>query len=134
VIAVVGIFVLRADAEYLYDRLTGPALPLVVASGLAGLATLLLCTRRLHRGARVLAVGAVAAVIWAWGVAQWPYVLPTRLTVAAAAAPTATLVAVSVAFGLAVVICLPSLALLYVLDQRSLLDADTAVDGVPDRP
>jgi len=134
VIAVVGIFVLRADAEYLYDRLTGPALPLVVASGLAGLATLLLCTRRLHRGARVLAMGAVAAVIWAWGVAQWPYVLPTRLTVAAAAAPTATLVAVSVAFGLAVVICLPSLALLYVLDQRSLLDADTAVDGVPDRP
>jgi len=74
-------------------------------------------------------MGAVAAVIWAWGVAQWPYLLPTRLTVAEAAAPTATLVAVSIAFGLAVLICLPSLALLYVLDQRSLLDADTAADG-----
>ncbi len=128
VIAVAGIFVLRADAEYLYDRLTGPALPLVLASAVGGLGTLALLTRRLHRGARVLAMGAVAAVIWAWGVAQWPYLLPTRLTVAEAAAPTATLVAVSIAFGLAVLICLPSLALLYALDQRSLLDADSAVD------
>jgi hypothetical protein len=67
-------------------------------------------------------MGAVATVVFGWGVAQWPYLLPTSLKVEAAAAPDATLISVVVVFLLAAVICLPSLGLLYVLDQKSLLD------------
>ena len=42
-------------------------------------------------GARALAVLAVAGLVIAWGVAQWPYLLPESLTVSDAAAPTGTL-------------------------------------------
>lgn len=121
-VALAGIAVLAADAEYLFDRLTGPALPIVVASGLAGLGSLVLLARRSHRGARLLAIGAVASVIWAWGVAQWPYLLPESLEVGEAAAPDATLATVLVVFGVAAVVIVPAIGLLYFLDQRDLLD------------
>jgi cytochrome bd ubiquinol oxidase subunit II len=124
--AMVGIFVLHADARYLFDGLTSRALPLVVASAVCGVASLVLLVRNAHRYARVLAIGAVASVVVAWGVAQWPYLLPQTLKVSQGAAPSATLAAVLVVFGLAVVIILPSLALLYVLDQRSLLESEGA--------
>jgi len=129
-VAVVGIFVLRADAEYVFDRLTGVALPIVLLSGLCGLASMFLLTRRNHRFARFLAISAVATVIWAWGVAQWPYMLPESVKVTQAAAPDATLWSVVVVFLLAAVICLPALGLLYYLDQRSLLDSEGPEPGV----
>ena len=81
VAALVGIFVLRADARYLFDGLTTRALPLVILSGLCGVASLVLLVRRAERGARLLAIGAVASVVIGWGVAQWPYILPTSLKV-----------------------------------------------------
>ena len=65
-----------------------------------------------------LAVGAVAAVIWGWGVAQYPYLLPETLTIDDAAAPSATLTGVLIVFGVAVVLVLPSIGLLYTLVQR----------------
>jgi cytochrome d ubiquinol oxidase subunit II len=121
VVALVGVFVLRSDSHYVFDGLTSRALPLVVLSVICGSGSLLLLLRQSPRGARPLAAGAVASIIWAWGVAQWPYILPTSLKVSAAAAPSATLAAVLVVFGVAAVVIVPSLAMLYVLDQRSLL-------------
>jgi cytochrome d ubiquinol oxidase subunit II len=125
-VAFVGIFVLRRDAEYLFDGLTSRGLPLVIVSGLCGLGSLLLLLRDAHRGARVLAIGAVATVVWGWGVAQWPYVLPETLKVEQAAAPSGTLTAVLAVFVLAAILILPSLALLYSLDQKSLLTSDSS--------
>ena len=72
-----GIFVLSNDAEYLFDGLTSRALPLVILSAVCGLAALVLVARRARRGARLAAVGAVASLVLAWGVAQWDYLLPT---------------------------------------------------------
>jgi cytochrome d ubiquinol oxidase subunit II len=127
VVAFAGIFVLRSDARYVFDGLTARALPVVLISAVCGTASLVLMIRGAYRWARVLAVGAVAAVVVAWGVAQWPYLLPTTLKVSQAAAPSATLGAVLVVFGVAVVVILPSLALLYVLDQRSILESEGAL-------
>jgi cytochrome d ubiquinol oxidase subunit II len=124
VIALVGILVLHDDATYVFHGLTSRALPLVIVSALCGLGSIALLFRDAHRGARLLAMGAVAAVVLGWGVAQWPYLLPTSLKVQAAAAPDGTLISVVVVFLLAAVICLPSLGLLYVLDQKSLLEPD----------
>jgi cytochrome bd ubiquinol oxidase subunit II len=130
VVALVGIFVLRADARYVFDGLTARAVPLVLLSVVCGIGSLVLLLRRSARGARPLAAGAVASIVWAWGVAQWPYILPTSLTVSAAAAPSATLGTLLVVFGVAAVVILPSLALLYVLDQRTLLPEE----GLDSRP
>jgi cytochrome d ubiquinol oxidase subunit II len=121
-LAVAGILVLHSDARYVYDRLTSEGLPLVIASGLCGLAVLVLLRRRAPRGPRPLAVGAVVAVVWGWGVAQYPYLLPEKLKIAGAAAPSATLTAILIVFGVAVVLVLPSIGLLFTLAQRSLIE------------
>jgi len=126
VVAFAGVFVLYADASYLFHGLTSRALPLVIVSALCGLGSLWMLARGAYRFARPLAIGAVAAVVVGWGVAQWPYVLPETLKVAQAAAPTATLASVLVVFAAAAVLILPSLGLLYVLDQRSVLQEPPA--------
>jgi cytochrome bd ubiquinol oxidase subunit II len=113
--------------------LTSRALPLVILSVVCGAGALVLLVRDAARGARVLAVVAVASIVCSWAVAQWPYLLPESLTVSAAASPSGTLAAVLVAVGLAAVIVLPGFALLYVLDQRGLLPEE-GVDDALDRP
>ena len=131
--AVAGILALHADAHYLYDRLTHEALPLVILSALCGLAVLELLRRRAHRGARPLAVGAVVAVIWAWGVAQYPYLLPEQLTIADGAGASATLTSVLIVFGVAVVLVLPAIAVLFTLAQRSLIEESERPRPPPER-
>ena len=130
IIGFIGIFVLRADTPYLFSGLTSRALPLVILGVLCGIGALVLLVRNAHRGARVLAIVAVASVIVSWGVAQWPYVLPESLTFAAAAAPTGSLTAVLVVVGLAAVIVVPGFVLLFLLHQRGLLPDE----GVEDQP
>jgi cytochrome d ubiquinol oxidase subunit II len=131
-LGVVSLFVLHSDASYLFDGLTSTALPFVILSAVCGVVALVLLLRDAARGARLLAVVAVASVVVAWGVAQWPYLLPESLTVSVAAAPSGTLQAVMVAVVLAVVIVLPGFALLFLLDQRGLLPEE-GVDDAADR-
>jgi cytochrome d ubiquinol oxidase subunit II len=61
-------------------------------------------------------------VVWGWGVAQHPYLLPQKLTIADGAAPSATLTTLLVIFGVAVVVVLPSIGLLFALAQRSVVE------------
>jgi cytochrome d ubiquinol oxidase subunit II len=105
--------------------LTSEGLPLVLISAACGIATLVLLWRGVRRGPRALAVGAVAAVVWGWGVAQYPYLLPQTLTVDAGAGVSETLGVVLLVFGVAVVVVLPALGLLYTLSQRGMLGADS---------
>jgi cytochrome d ubiquinol oxidase subunit II len=123
-IAVAGIFVYRADARFIYDGLTSEGLPLVIASAVFGLGLLVQLWRGERRGTRPLAVGAVVAVIWGWGVAQYPYLLPQTLTINEGAGASSTLTAVLIVFGVAVVVVLPALAFLYTLAQRSVLEGE----------
>jgi cytochrome d ubiquinol oxidase subunit II len=121
-LALAGILALHADARYLYDRLTDEALPLVVVSALCGLGVVAMLVRDARsRLLRPLAVAAVVAVIWGWGVAQFPYLLPTSLKISQSAAPGPTLDAVLIVFVVAAIVVLPALGLLYWLSQRELL-------------
>lgn len=123
--AAVGLVELHAEARYVFDRLLAEGLPLVILSAICGLALLGLLLRPLRRGLmRPLAGGAVVGVVWGWGVAQWPYLLPTSLTIEGAAAPDPTLTVVLVVFAIAAALVLPSLGLLYVLSQRDLLEGE----------
>jgi len=121
-LAIAGLVALRADARYVYDGLTGDGLPLVIVSLLCGAAVLVLLRRGARRGPRPLAVGAVVAVVWGWGVAQHPYLLPQVLTIDAGAAPSDTLTALLIVLGIAVVLVLPSIGLLFTLTQRNLIE------------
>ena len=121
-VAVADLIAIHGEARHLYDRLTSEALPLVIVSALCGIGVLVLLARGERRATRALAVGAVAAVIWGWGVAQFPYLLPETLTIKEGAAVSATLTEVLVVFGVAVVLVIPALGLLYALTQRSVLE------------
>ena len=116
--------------RYVFDGLTSRALPLVIISAVCGVGSLVLLLRRTQPLARACSrCGAVASDRASGGAsAQWPYILPTSLTVAEAAAPSGTLAAVLVATALAVVLLGPSFGLLYSLDQRSLLPEEGATD------
>jgi cytochrome d ubiquinol oxidase subunit II len=118
---------LHTSSPALYTRLTGRALPLVITAGVCGLAVvgLLAAGRRgpgWHTLTRVIAALGVAAVVWGWGVAQYPVLLPgTPLTLANAGAPHATLVAIIVVFTAAALLVGPSFALLFTMQSRRLL-------------
>jgi cytochrome d ubiquinol oxidase subunit II len=120
--AAFGLVELHAEARYVFDRLVDQGLPLVILSALCGIGLLATMLRGGRRPLRPLAAGAVVAVIWGWGVAQFPYLLPTNLKIGEAAAPNSTLDVVFIVFGAAAVLVLPSLALLYALTQRDLLE------------
>jgi cytochrome bd ubiquinol oxidase subunit II len=120
-ISMAGLAVAYADAHRLFTRLLGPGLPAVIISILAGAAALALLRRGAPRLVRVLAAVAVAALVVGWGVAQYPYVLGTHSSIASAAAPHATLVAVAAIVVVAIVLVVPSFLLLYVLQQRARL-------------
>jgi cytochrome d ubiquinol oxidase subunit II len=124
-----------------YARLTGRALPLVVVAGVCGLAVLVLVTAARRRGPRIIAALGVAAVIWGWGVAQYPVLLPgTAVTLTNAGATQATFVALVVVAIAAVILVVPSFALLYSLQGRRLLSGDeqglpaTAASHYAERP
>jgi cytochrome bd ubiquinol oxidase subunit II len=128
VAAAFGLVELHAEARYIFDRLTSEGLPLVILSaacGLGALVLLLAAVRRREAASpwllRPLSAGAVVAVIWGWGVAQFPYLIPTSLKIAQSAAPPDTLSTVIVVFIVAAILVLPSLALLYWLSQKELL-------------
>jgi cytochrome d ubiquinol oxidase subunit II len=116
---------LSSSASYVYGRLTGIALPLVAISIAAGITVLGMLWLRRYNALflRVTAAIAVATVVWGWGLAQYPYLFPTSLSLAAGSAPTASLVAEFVVAGLAVLLVAPGFALLYFLQQRRLLTA-----------
>ena len=115
-IALGGVAVLRFDAHLLYHRLVeGRGLIGVLASIVAGSATLALVWRKRYEASRYTAALAVAAIIAGWALAQSPIFLE-GLTVREAAAGRDTLVAVVVAVLAGGAILFPSLALLFRLE------------------
>jgi cytochrome d ubiquinol oxidase subunit II len=131
VLAGITMAVLHTTAPSVFTELTqGRALPFVVVSVLAGAVVLIALIADIIWPVRPLAALAVAAVIWGWAVAQYPYFLPPRLTIADAAAPTATMGTVLFVVGVIVVLVVPSFALLYWLAQRgSLHEAEETPPG-----
>jgi cytochrome d ubiquinol oxidase subunit II len=117
-VALAGIAVLRTDAPALFAGLTGRALPLMVLSAVAGLTSLALLISRKYRAVRITAALAVAAIVWGWGVGQYPVMLEPSVTIADAAAPRMVLSAMLATLLVGAALLLPSLWLLFVVFPR----------------
>jgi cytochrome d ubiquinol oxidase subunit II len=125
VLSLVMLAELRSANGQLIDRLIGRALPLVIVTGVCGLIVLTKLTSRRLRGLRPVAWVGVAAIVWGWGVAQYPAVLPgTGLTLSNAGATGATLNTLLVLAIVALVVVTPSYLLLFWLHGRQLLTSD----------
>jgi cytochrome d ubiquinol oxidase subunit II len=116
-VALAGPLVLRADAPEFAEALTGSGFPELVVSALSGVASLVLLWRRRYVAVRVTAALAVTAVIWGWGIAQYPELLP-GLTADQAAADPAVLRASLAAVAVGAVLLIPSLWWMFALFQR----------------
>jgi len=127
--AILGLFVIRSDAPFLFHGLVRRGLPFVLISGACGGAVVVLLAQGVTRGTRALAVVAVVTLLAGWGIAQYPYLLPTSLTLDAAAGATRSLAWLVVVFVVACLTAVPALALLFVLDQRSRLQRGSTVEG-----
>jgi cytochrome bd ubiquinol oxidase subunit II len=135
VIAVAGLIIIRSDAHPLFRGLIfGSGIVGLLISILAGITTLTLVARRSFGPARISASLAVVGTIIGWALAQQP-VLLAHLTLAQAAAPHETLVAVLVAIAMGGTILFPSLGLLFGLVLRGDLDhAARSAAGAPGTP
>jgi cytochrome bd ubiquinol oxidase subunit II len=120
-VAGLNLVFLHGNAPYVFHRLMSSALPLVIVSVVAGAAALVLILLRRVWLLRISAGIAVSAVVAAWGYAQYPYVLPTSLSLRAGSAPTASLNAEVVVMAMAAVFVAPAFVYLYALHQREKL-------------
>jgi cytochrome d ubiquinol oxidase subunit II len=98
----------------------GHPLPIILASvsAVSGVVSLFLVYWRSPVAARPVAGLAAASVLWAWGAAQYPYLLPTSVTVVDAAAVPAVINATLAAVAVGAVVLVPSLWLLFRLSAR----------------
>jgi cytochrome d ubiquinol oxidase subunit II len=118
VLAVLELLVLARDAPGLFRQLLSmPALPFVALSLAAGVASLILMFRRRYLTVRLSAALAVTALLWSWGIGQYPNVLP-GLDLPDASATESVLLANSIAVLIAGILVIPSLWWLYAIFQR----------------
>ncbi len=129
VVAVIAFFVLGGDAPYVRHGLTHEGLPLVLASIVLGVGAVATLRRGAGRRTRLLTAGAVAALVWAWGLALFPYAVPETLTLDQAAASHDTVSWAVIAFGLLSAALVVVMALLHAVDQRDRAEAGPSAYG-----
>jgi cytochrome bd ubiquinol oxidase subunit II len=128
-LAIGGLAVLRSDAERVYDGLTsGAGLVAVLASALAGGATIAWVARGRFEAARWAAAIAVGAIVAGWAIAQQPQILP-GLSVDQAAASDGVLTALVVAIVFGALVLVPSLWLLFGMLLRGEFDERPEAPG-----
>lgn len=89
------------------------ALPLQLATAATALVAFGALIVRRYRLARLAAGAQVSLIVWGWGISQYPYLVPSTLTLHDAAAPAITLRLTLWALALGAVILVPSLAYLF---------------------
>jgi cytochrome d ubiquinol oxidase subunit II len=108
-----GLALAALDAPVLFRGLTGRGLPAVLAGLVAlGVALAALAGAR-DRVARAALAAAMAALVWGWGLAQFPRLVGRHVTVANAAADPAELHVLAIALAAGAALLLPALWLLY---------------------
>jgi cytochrome d ubiquinol oxidase subunit II len=96
------------------------AIPLQLMTGVAAIMAIIALRKRDYRVARLAAGAQVSLILWGWVLAQYPYVVPTSLTIRDAAAPRETLVLLVIGLAVGTAVLVPSLRYLYKLFARPL--------------
>lgn len=112
VLSVIGLVIVGVSAPALASGFLVRGWPLVAASLLCGIGSLLELGRRNYSRAVVASTGAVVSVIWGWGVSQYPLIVPPGITASIAKAPDNVLWLMLLVILLGGVLLIPSLVYL----------------------
>ena len=124
VVGTIALAVIGLEApNLLRSMLAGPGLPFALATVVLTPVVMFLVGRGIFMWFRVLTVAAVGSMVFAWGFAQSPYLLPGHLTIAQAIAPQGTQVVLLLVTVLLLLLVAPGMALLYYLDQQNTLES-----------
>lgn len=124
VVGTIALGAIRIEAPSLFrSMVAGPGLPFALATVVLTPVVMFLVWSGISYWFRVLTVVAVGSMVFAWGFAQSPYLLPGRLTIAQAIAPHGTQIALLGITIALIVLVVPGMALLYYLDQRNTLES-----------
>jgi cytochrome d ubiquinol oxidase subunit II len=109
------------------------ALPFQALTGIAAVLAVWALRARRFRVARVAAAAQVSFILWGWALAQYPYLVPPRLTIAETAAPDRTLRLVLWTLAAGALILFPSLVYLFRIfkgrSEASRITRPAEVDG-----
>jgi len=122
-LAVLSLVIAYFEGPRLLQSLTGRGLPLFVLAVLNGPLALWAVWRSRPRIARIAVVAQVVFVLWAWALGQWPYLVPSDLTVSGTASPSATLDAMLIVLAGGGLLLIPSLWLLFRVFKSSAPEA-----------
>ena len=103
----------RVYAPILWQGMLNHGLFVVIVTMLIGLATAATLWMRRYRLARALIIAETAFMLGAWGLAQYPYIVPPTATIENSANSPAVIVILLVGLALGMVILIPSLYFLF---------------------
>jgi len=115
ILSVSGLGLVFSDNPDLWAGFKERAWPMILGSVIAGFISLIaLFLNRIHV-ATITAALTVATVIWGWGLAQFPAIIPPNITMLSSKAPDSALVAMNWTIGLGSLLLVPSLFFLLYL-------------------
>jgi cytochrome bd ubiquinol oxidase subunit II len=89
------------------------SIPLHICTGAAAITAMTALWFKRYELARIAGAAQVSLILWGWALSQYPYILPTTLTIRQAAAPTVTLRLLLIGLAAGGVILIPSLRYLF---------------------
>jgi cytochrome d ubiquinol oxidase subunit II len=115
VIAAAVLVLAAREAPHMYDGLLhrGGGRAMLVLAAVCGSLVLGALWFRQYALARAAAVGEVTAVLWGWGLGQYPFLVPSEITIESAATARITVWVLLAAVSVGALILFPSLYYLY---------------------
>lgn len=115
VLSLGGLVMVRLESPSLAAGFLSRGWPLIIVSLACGIGSLIEVWRGRSTRAVIASSGAVAAVIWGWGISQYPVILPPGITSEIAKAPDNVLWIMVGVIMTGAVLLLPALGYLFVL-------------------
>ncbi len=110
-----GLMMVWLDAPTLAAGFVSRGWPLVIVSLVCGIGSLVEVWRVNCTRAVIAASGAVASVVWGWGISQYPVIIPPHITESVAKSPDNVLWMMLAVIATGAVFLLPALGYLFVL-------------------
>jgi cytochrome bd ubiquinol oxidase subunit II len=113
VLGTLGLYLSMSEAPLLWHGLVSRSIPIVIITMLVGLATAVTLYLRHYRLARVLVITEAAFLLGAWGLSQYPYIIPPQYTIDNSANNPTVIITLLIGIGLGLIILIPSLYYLF---------------------